>query len=218
MNQLTIYGTSASRAIRPLWTACELAIDFQHLPQPYHGGATRNPAFLAINPNGHIPVLTDFGDGETITVWESMACSLYLSQTYGKADGVDLSPANRAEHAQALRWAFWTVTEIEVDALSSLMHRKAMPEAERRIALAEAAEKRLSAPLSVLEQHLSSQKACGSSYISGSRFTIADLCVASVLSWVRFADHEFWKAFRKCQAWLGECLGRIAYKRARALP
>jgi len=218
MNQLRIYGISASRAIRPLWTACELGINFDHSPQHYRGGATRSAEFLAINPNGHIPVVTEVRDGKSITVWESMACALYLADTYGKADGTDISPASPAEKADALRWVFWVVTEVEKDALSVLMHRLAMPEEERRTEIAEAAEKRLKIPLGILEQHLRHQQEHKQNMLAGTRFTIADLCVASVLSWARAADQAFWDAYPTTQGWLRSCLARPAHKQARALP
>ena len=56
---LTIYGIAASRAVRPLWAAAELGLSFEHVETPYQGGATRTPEFLALNPNGRIPVLVD---------------------------------------------------------------------------------------------------------------------------------------------------------------
>ena len=56
---LSIHGIAASRAIRPLWAAAELGLSFEHVPTPFAGGATHTPEFLAINPNGHIPVVVD---------------------------------------------------------------------------------------------------------------------------------------------------------------
>ena len=43
---LKIYGIGASRAARPLWTALELGVQFEHMATPYAGGATRTPEFL----------------------------------------------------------------------------------------------------------------------------------------------------------------------------
>ena len=54
---LRIHGIPASRAIRPLWVATELGLNFEHIQTDYKGGGTRTPEFLALNPNGHIPVL-----------------------------------------------------------------------------------------------------------------------------------------------------------------
>ena len=67
---LTIYGVYRSRASRNFWLANELGIPFKHvlvmqayrlanpdaLDAPLH---TRSPAFLKVNPNGHIPSIDD---------------------------------------------------------------------------------------------------------------------------------------------------------------
>jgi glutathione S-transferase len=206
---LTIHGILASRAMRPLWAAQELGLAHTQVPTPYREGATRTPEFLALNPNGHIPVLVDERPGDTVVVWESMACVLYLARVHGRADGVDLSPANAREEAEALRWAFWTVTEVEKDALTVLMHRLSMPAEQRKPELAEAAEQRLRVPLGVLEGHLLAQQARGESHLAADRFTVADLCVASVLNWVRPA-HALWQAHPALAAWLHACLNRPA--------
>ncbi|WP_228778439.1 glutathione S-transferase N-terminal domain-containing protein [Polaromonas sp. Pch-P] len=77
-----IYGTAASRAARPLWLVHEMGLTHEHIPLPYAGGATRTPEFLAINPNGRIPVVDDDG----VLVWESMACVLYLAERFKTPD------------------------------------------------------------------------------------------------------------------------------------
>jgi glutathione S-transferase len=129
---LKIYGIGASRAVRPLWVAAELGLNFEHIPVPYQGGATRTSEFLALNPNGHIPVIEDHRPEGTVTVWESMACALYLAKVHGTPDGQSIAPANAQEEADALRWSFWTVTEVEKDALTVLMHRLVMPVDQRK--------------------------------------------------------------------------------------
>lgn len=213
---LTIYGIAASRAVRPLWAATELGLDFAHVALRYQEGATHAPDFLALNPNGHIPVLIDERPEGRVILWESMACTLYLARHHGRADGVDISPATPQEDAQALRWSFWTVTELEKDALTVLMHRRAMPEAQRKGHLADAAEKRLRQPLAVLEAELLAQQGRGNAWLAGSRFTVADLCVASVLAWTLparalLAQHPV------STEWLERCLARPAQRAMRAL-
>lgn len=215
---LKIYGVSASRAIRPLWSACELGLEFEQVVTPFRGGATRTPEFLAINPNGRIPVVVDArAGGDPVVVWESMACALYLARTAGPADGVSITPATPREDAEALRWAFWAVTELEKDALTVLMHRLAMPQAERKPELADQAEKRLRVPLTVIENHLRQQQARGESWLAAARFTVADVCVASIGLWLRPA-HELLAQHPLFGEWLQQCLRRPAYLRAKALP
>ena len=204
---LKIYGTAASRTARPLWVAQELGLAYEHISLPYLGGATRTPEFLALNPNGRIPVLDDDG----IIVWESMACALYLAERF-KGDGlIVLAAQNHAEQAEILRWSFWAVTEYEKDALAFLMHGALMPPERRKPELAALAQRRLLAPLRVLEQHLQSRP-----YLAGGRFTVADVCVASVVAWVESAS-ELMGACPCVEAWLQRCLARPAFQAVRAM-
>lgn len=204
---LKIYGTAASRAARPLWLVHEMGLAHEHIALPYAGGATRTPEFLAINPNGRIPVVDDDG----VLVWESMACVLYLAERF-KAPGAPLLAAqNHAEQAEILRWSFWVVTECEKDALAFLMHRIMMPADRRKPQLADDAERHLLTPLRVLDQHLQARP-----YLAGERFTAADICVASVLAWVQGAAGLMAQCPR-VDEWLQRCLSRPAYRTVRLL-
>ncbi len=210
---LKIYGIAASRASRPLWVAHELGLAYEHVALPYQGGATRTPEFLAINPNGHIPVVDDDG----VLVWESMACALYLAERFKAADGSSLAAMNHAERAEILRWTFWAVTECEKDALTVLMHTFVMPPDRRKPELAEEAARRLVAPLKVLEQHLGgSAQGPARAWLAGERFTVADIAVASVLAWVRPAAHLL-AACPHSADWLARCLARPAQLQVRAM-
>ncbi len=213
---LKIYGIGASRAVRPIWTALELGVPFELVSTPYAGGATRTPGFLAINPNGHIPALVDERPEGAVTVWESMACALYIARVHGKVDGLSIAPATSREEAEALRWSFWTVTEMEGDALTVLMHRMAMPEDQRKPELADRAESRLKVPLAVLDKHLQAQSAKGEAYLAANRFTVADVCVASVASWIRPAA-ALLAQYPSVSSWLHACVERSAHKQARSM-
>ena len=213
---LKIYGISASRAARPLWAALELGVPFEHIAMTYKAGATRTPEFLALNPNGHVPVVVDERPEGAVTVWESMACVLYIARVHGRADGQSITPATPREEAEALRWRFWTVTELEKDALTVLMHRMAMPTAQRKPELAAQAENRLKVPLAVLESHLQAQHAQGEAYLAANRFTVADVCVASVANWIRPAA-ALLAQYPAVSSWLHACVERPAQKQARAM-
>lgn len=213
---LKIYGISASRAARPLWAALELGVPFEHIAMTYKAGATRTPEFLALNPNGHVPVVVDERPEGAVTVWESMACVLYIARVHGRADGQSITPANAREEAEALRWSFWAVTELENDALTVLMHRMAMPTEQRKPELATQAENRLKVPLAVLESHLQAQHAQGEAYLAANRFTVADVCVASVANWIRPAA-ALLAQYPAVSSWLHACVERPAQKQARAM-
>ena len=193
-----------------------IGFDFRTCVRALSGGATRTPDFLALNPNGHIPVIEDLRPEGKVTVWESMACALYLAKVHGTPDGQSITPANAQEEADALRWSFWTVTEVEKDALTVLMHRLAMPAEQRKPDLADAAEQRLRVPCRVLETHLKSQAMAGAHYVSGQRFTVADLCVASVLVWAKTSE-LLMTEFPTVKTWLDACVGRPGFAASRKL-
>ena len=213
---LSIHGIAASRALRPLWAATELGLTFIHVPTPYQGGATRTPDFLALNPNGHIPVVVDAQPEGEVVVWESMACALYIARHHGVADGVSITPATPREDAEALRWSFWVMGECEADALTVLMHRVVMPPARRKPELAEAAERRLAVPLRVIEQHLTQRRERGEAHLAAARFTVADLCVASVLQWLRLSRGRM-AEYPLTRDWVRACVARPAFHAAQAL-
>ena len=207
---LTIYGIPASRAVRPLWAAHELGLRFDHVELQYQDRGTRTPEFLAINPNGHVPALVDARPDGEVVVWESMACALYIARHHGRADGESITPATPREDAEALRWSFWAMTETESDALTVLMHRLVMPEDRRKPELADAAERRLVKPLQVIEQHLQRQQHAGQPHLAAARFTVADLCVASVLNWAR-SSKVLMAANPLTHDWIRRCMARPAY-------
>ena len=202
---LRIYGTAASRAARPLWVAQELGLAYEHIALPYVGGATRTPEFLKVNPNGRIPVVDDDG----VLVWESMACAVYLAERFLSPNGLSLAARTHAERAEILRWTFWVVTECEKDALIFLMHACFMPPERRKPQLAEESLRHLAGPLRILDQHLQ-----GRPWLAGDRFTVADICVASVIAWVEGAS-ELMAQCPQVRDWLQGCLTRPAFQQVR---
>jgi glutathione S-transferase len=92
------------------------------------------------------------------------------------------------------------MTEVEKPALTVLLHRFLLPEDKRDSKLADEAEHQLQKPLSVLDQRLAT-----AGYLIGETFTVADLNVASVLSWARMGGVAL-SAFPNMDQWLAGCL------------
>ena len=201
---LKIYGVARSRAFRTLWMAKELGLDYEHIKIDFATGETRTPVHLALNPNGHVPVIDDDG----FILWESMAINLYLAEKYGR-DG--FYPTRLVDEARAWQWSFWGMTEIERPVLTALFNRAILPANERDPAAADAAEKTLAQPLKVLDGALGR-----SPYLLGDKFTVADLNVRSILAWARPAQIDF-SAFPKVAEWSRNCAERPAARAARQL-
>jgi glutathione S-transferase len=172
-------------------------------------GTNHTPEFLAINPNGKIPAIDDDG----FRLWESMAINIYLAKKHASP----LLPRDLQQEMLVLQWSFWVMTEVEKPVLAVMLQRLELPEGspaakylrernpkdpvEERKAL-DALEK----PLSVLEKHLE-----GRDYLLGADFTVADLNVASVLSWAMTAKLDLSGRPNVLQ-WLKRCIARPAMR------
>jgi glutathione S-transferase len=201
---LKLYGVARSRAFRTLWMAKELGLDYEHVKLDFATGETRTPAHLALNPNGQIPVIDDDG----FVLWESMAINLYLAKKYSLGR---LYPSRLEDEARAWQWSFWGMTEVERPVLTAFFNRAILPEDKRDAAAADAAERTLAQPMRVLDDTLGR-----SANLLGDNFTVADLNVASILSWARPAQIDM-GPFPKVAEWLKNCAERPAARATRQL-
>src|SRR5688572_19644964 len=84
--------------------AYELGIALEPVHVDLVRGAQRQPDFLALNPNGRVPVLVD-GD---LVLWESTAIMRYLSASRGGA----LVPTSPRAQAEVDRWLAWQLAHL----------------------------------------------------------------------------------------------------------
>ena len=209
---LTVYGVTRSRASRIIWLCHEIGLPFRQVPviQAYRLAApdapdappnTRSPEFLALSPQGRIPVIRD-GD---LVLSESIACTIHLAQHHGG----DLGGRDAAERAQCLQWGLFAATEVEPDALTvRMLHRQGAngAQTEDRLLVADATE-RLQHPLRVIEARLASDP-----HLVGGRFTVADLNLAEVLRYAQVLPGIF-DDLPALRRWLAACQARPAFHR-----
>src|SRR5438309_2270168 len=159
-----VYGMSASGNCHKVRMVLEA------LKQPYawieidtSSGKTRTPEFLAMNPNGKVPVL-EIEPG----VWlpESNAIIAYL------ADGTQLVPTDRLEHARVLQWLFFEQYSHEPFIAVARNLRRFHPDPASQRALAESKLDGGYRALTVMEKQLEKEP-----YLAGKRYTIADIAL-----------------------------------------
>ena len=200
---LRIHGIPRSRTFRNLWAAEEAGVTYENVATDFTEGV-KQPAYLAINPNGRIPAIEDGG----FTLWESLAINLYIAKRY--AAGA-LYPAGLEDEARTWQWSLWAANEIEKPLIDLVFHRIVYPPEKRDEAIAQAAQEKLPRPFEVLDAQLGR-----SPYLLGAAFSVADLNVAGVMysSWFNKVDYSRWPHVK---AWLERCLTRPAALRARKL-
>jgi glutathione S-transferase len=199
---LRIYGIARTRAFRALWVAKELGLDYEHLPIEIGEAGARAPEFLAINPNGRLPVIVDDG----FVLFESLAITLYLAKKHSPGK---LYPATLQNEAKTWQWSFWAISEVDRGVNIWSLHAVRLPPADRDPQKLAEALKVIAGPFRVLDAALAERP-----YLLGDEFTVADLNVAAVIS--RAIDMDL-TATPRLGAWLKRCLERPAAVAARRL-
>ncbi len=189
---MRVLGRTSSINVRKvLWTLDELGLACQREDWGAGFAATDDPAFLALNPNGLIPVLVD----DRGPLWESNTICRYLAHRHG--DGV-LLPADPRGRAGVEQWMDWQATELNGAwryAFLALARKAPGFDDPASIAASTAA---WNGAMTLLDRRLETTGA----YVAGEAFTLADVVLG--LSTHRWAatpiDHADLPAVRAYQA------------------
>jgi len=171
---LEILGKASSINVRKvLWTCVELDLRFERQDWGTGFRSTQTPEFLALNPNGLVPVVRD-GD---FVVWESNSIIRYLCSRY---NGAHLYPADPISRARIDQWMDWQATELNRSwsyAYFGLVRQSAAHQAADEIAQSIANWTRY---MGILNAQLQATGA----FIAGKQFSLADIPVGlSVNRW-----------------------------------
>ena len=176
MTGLQIYGVARTRAFRALWVAEELGIAYEHKPVEIGDAGARTPEFLALDPNGRLPVIVD-GD---FVLPESLAITLYLAKKYSPGK---LYPARLEDEARVWQWSFWAIAEVDRGVNIWSLHAVRLPPDERNAALREEALKVIAAPFRVLDEAVAESLIC-SVTISPLRISMSQPSSAAPPTWI----------------------------------
>ena len=140
----------------------QLGIPFEYIEKDILKQETRSPEFLAINPNGRIPVL-EVESGVYLS--ESNAILIYLSE------GTPLLPSDKLDRARVMQWLFFEQYSYEPFIATSRFWRSHGMADQNQQALAEKQAPGYAA-LEVLEQQLKQHP-----FLASDRYTIADIAL-----------------------------------------
>src|SRR5262249_38705439 len=94
---LRIYGrTNSVNVQKVLWCLAELDVPFERIDAGLAFGKNNEPWYLALNPNGRVPLLVD----GSFSLWESNSIVRYLAGKHGQGA---LCPASLETRALAER-------------------------------------------------------------------------------------------------------------------
>lgn len=204
---LTIYGrTNSVNVQKVLWCLAELGVSYRRIDAGLQHGKNREPWYLALNPNGRVPLLVD-GD---FTLWESNSIVRYLCS---KHDHGGLYPASPQLRAHAERWMDWQLSTL-VSPVSIVFQNliRAAP-AERDPRAIDKASGAAAAAIEILDRELGRR-----SFVAGELFTMGDIPVgATAHRWLALPGVEQ-RELPAVRAWLGRLAERAPFREHVMLP
>ena len=189
-----------SRKVLAVVHHLRLAPEIAHLD--FARGDTAKPEFLALNPNGMVPVLVD----GTFRLWESNAINQYLVE---KAGGSPLFPRDPQIRADITRWQFWEQAHLNRAFGTLIFESVIKPKfgmGEASAGLVEFCLRETGRFAKVLEAHLA-----GRSTLVGNDITLADYAMVCLekyrgmtpFDWSPFPNiNRYFDQVRETEAWI----------------
>ncbi len=170
---LKIWGRATSSNVQAvMWTVGELELEHERYDVGFKFGGTDTPEFLAMNPNGLIPVVKDGDDGEPL--FETGAICRYLAARYGSDS---FWPKDPAERAHVDKWAEWGKVTASAAFTAPIFWRVVRtPEKDRDPAAIERALLAFDRILGIADAELQQH-----AFLAGDHLTLADIMFGHLL-------------------------------------
>ena len=203
---MKLYNANLSpNALRVRAVVNELGIALEVIDVDLRSGGNRTKEFLALNPNGKVPVLVD-GD---FVLWESRAINAYLA-TMKPESG--LYPADVRKRAMVDQWSYWqavhlgpAITRIVFEVLLKSRFGRGEPDAK----VIESSLNEVAQLLPILDASLA-----GKDWIVG-KLSLADFAVGSTLVYAKAAQISLAET-PNVSAWIERLEARPSWQTATA--
>ena len=165
---IKIWGRNTSANVQKvMWAVGEIGLPHERIDIGGPFGGNREPAYLAMNPNGLVPTLED-EDG--FLLWESNSIVRYLAAKHRA--GV-LEPADLKARARANAWMDWQLSVLGPAIFHCFWGLIRTPPERRDYAAIEESKKKTTAAIAILDGELAK-----STYVAGEAFSYGDIPAA----------------------------------------
>lgn len=168
-NELKIWGRANSVNVQKvLWCSRELDLVYERIDAGMQFGRNQEPEYLAMNPNGRVPMLVD-GD---FVLWESNSIMRYLALAYGSQSPI--YPEVPKFRAAVDRWLDWTLSTLQPVDRPVFWGLVRTPVEQRDMAALQQAGDAAAIQYRLLDTHLATR-----TFMEGEQFTLADIAVGT---------------------------------------
>ena len=203
---LQLHYAPSTAAMAPHILLEEIGLPFELLRVDTSAGAHKAPAYLALNPNGLVPVLTD-GD---LVLFESAAICLHLCDSHPAAG---LAPAvGTVERAHFYKWLVWMTNTLQSTLIAYFYpHRWVNPDNTAGAAEVKAqAELRVAGLLAQLDTELARH---GGPWLLGATYSALDAYALMLCRWTRNFTSASARTYPHLGPYLQAALARPAVQR-----
>lgn len=205
---ITLWGRNNSTNVKKVrWVLAELGLPYQHIMAGLEFGLNHDPEYLAMNPNGLVPLLKD--DANDLVLWESNAIIRYLAAEYGQDRLWVTAPRKRAQSDKWMDWANGSLSPAHRPVLMGLVRTPADKRDPAAIAAGIAACEALFA---MLDDELAT-----SAWLSGEAFDLGDIAVAPFV-YNLMTIVESWQPRPHLQRWYQQLNQRQAWRDVVMIP
>lgn len=179
---IELHHAPSTAAMAPHILLTEIGVPFVLRPVDTAAQAHRTPVYLALNPNGRVPVLVD-GD---LVLYESAAICLHLADLHPQAGLAP--PPGSAERAHFYKWLVWLTNTLQATLMVFFYPERWLTEGNDAGAaeLKTCAEGRTGALLDLLEAELQRH---GGPWLLGARYGAVDAYALMLCRWTRHFAH-----------------------------
>jgi glutathione S-transferase len=163
---LKVWGRKTSSNVQKvMWAIGDLGLAHERVDIGGPFGKNKDPAYLAMNPNGLVPTLED-GDA---MIWESNSIVRYLATKYGAGT---LEPADLKTRALASQWMDWQLTVAAPAIFGAFWGLIRTPPEKRDHAAIAESQKKTTEAMKIFDANLSKR-----AYAAGDNFSMGDIPV-----------------------------------------
>ena len=163
---LKIWGRNTSSNVqKAMWAIGELGLAHERIDVGGAFGKNKEPAYLAMNPNGLVPTLQD---GEYL-LWESNSIVRYLARIHGK--GI-LEPSDLKTYGLANQWMDWQLSVVGPAIFACFWGLIRTPAEKRDMAAITTSQQKTTEAMAMLDARLAR-----SAYTAGDAFSMGDIPV-----------------------------------------
>jgi len=165
---IKIWGRKTSSNVqKAMWAVGELNLEHERIDIGGAFGKNKEPAYLAMNPNGLVPTLEE-EDG--FLLWESNSVVRYLAGKHDRS-GV-LEPKDTKQRALASQWMDWQLSVVGPAIHHAFWGLIRTPPEKRDTAAIKTSQEKTTDAMKMLDARLSKTQ-----YVAGTSFSYGDIPV-----------------------------------------